>query len=139
MASSLINSSCFPMENCATPGLLSTSYPLPTHSLGRRLCFPVRITSKRWKEVWRDGNPYSPELTQRESSPRQKTVSRRKIPEYLWIRPKVQDWRCTKKSGANEKTRAQSVEKRHFTFQCSSCSFNLLECISVSQYFSTLH
>lgn len=39
----MINSSCFPMENCATPGLLSTSYPLPTHSLGRRLCFPVRI------------------------------------------------------------------------------------------------
>lgn len=127
MATLSVNSSCFPMGNHTLASC--TSHPLPTQS-GDKSVLPCEGHLLKWKEVWREGSPYSPELAQRKNSPGQETVSRKKILEYLWVRPEVQDWGCTGKSGANGKTRTLSIKnKRRFTLQCKSCSFNLMECI----------
>lgn len=123
----LINSFCFPLENRTQPGLLSIACPLPVHSLGTNLCFLLWITSKKWEEVWREDNSYSPELTWKKSSPGQKTGSKRKMWEHLCRRPEVPDERCTGIPGANEKTTTR--RERHFTFQCKSDSIILMECV----------
>lgn len=115
-------SSCFPLENRTQPGLLSISCPLPTHSLGRSLCFLLRITSKK-----RECNSYSPELTWRKRSPGQKTGNKRKTWEYLWRRPEVQDERGSGTPEANGKTTAR--REKHFTVWCKSYSIILMECI----------
>lgn len=60
------------------PGLLSISCPLLTHSLGRRLRCSLRTTSKRWEEVWREGNSYSSELTRGKAALDRRLAAKRK-------------------------------------------------------------
>lgn len=128
VASLLIHSSCFPMENCTHPGLLTSPTHLSAHSLGRSLCFPLRITSKRWEEVRREGSslPWA-------------------IPEekQLW----TEDWQQKGNMGISgwglrcgsgdtpenlgQTKRPGHCQKRTFYLQCKSYSFNLMECIWV--------
>lgn len=90
MASSLINSSCSLLENCTPPGLLSAPYSCT--QFGEKSALPVRSPVKGGRSC---------ELTWKKSSPGQKTVSNRKIPELVWVRPKVQYCGHTRKSGAD--------------------------------------
>nr|BAE90679.1 unnamed protein product [Macaca fascicularis] len=76
------------LNSCVPPAV-------PAHSLGISLRLPV----------WREGNPRSPELTRRKGSSRQKTVSRRKVLDYPWVRPAIQDRRHL----GNKKSRALPV------------------------------
>uniref|UniRef100_A0A673TY38 Uncharacterized protein n=1 Tax=Suricata suricatta TaxID=37032 RepID=A0A673TY38_SURSU len=71
--------------------LASCPLPTPPHTqFGEKSALPVKSPLKGGRRC---------ELTQRKSSPGQKTVSNRKIPEFVWVRPKVQYCRHTRKSG----------------------------------------
>lgn len=99
VASSLIDSSHFVRRTAHS--LASCPPPTAHLTVCGEVCTSCEITSKRLEEMWREGNPYSPELTWRKSSPGRKTVSSRKTAEHLWVRPGAPDGRLTGKSGAN--------------------------------------